>query len=55
MLEDLLERSNTKFLSGNSLTIVDLLFYFDICNLIYFKKDHSKYPKIAAWFGKIYK
>ena len=36
------------------MTVIDIILYFDACNLLYFKKNYKDYPSIAEWFGGLY-
>ena len=43
-----------RFLCGERVSVVDLLFYFDVCNLVYFGRNQSEYPQLLKWFQDVY-
>lgn len=53
-LNQIISQKQTKFICGNTLTVIDLLFYFHLCNMVYFKRNPSDYPNIMKWFGRVY-
>jgi glutathione S-transferase len=54
-IDSMISNKTSKFICGDSITVVDLVFYFNICNMVYFKRNHSDYPNTAEWFGNVYK
>lgn len=53
--DELLGKCGTRFLTGEKLSIADLLFYYEMTNLIYWGLDHEKYKNIKRWFAEVYK
>ena len=41
-------------LANNTITIADLLIFFDTTNLIFYGKDTGEYKEVDRWFKKIY-
>jgi glutathione S-transferase len=41
--------NNRQFVSGDSLSIADLLYYYELTNLRYFKMNLAPYPWLAQW------
>jgi glutathione S-transferase len=35
------------------MTIADLLYFYEITNLAYYRVDHISYPTITQWYSKI--
>lgn len=35
------------------MTIADLLYFYEITNLTYYRVDHSAYPNISQWFTRM--
>lgn len=48
--EGILNSNGKRFVCGSNPTIADLLYFYEITNLTYFKVDHSAYPHISQWF-----
>lgn len=54
---DLLDRvivHNGGFVAGKEITIADLVVYFELCVLMVFKKEWTKWKNVDAWFKKVY-
>lgn len=49
--DELLSINKTRFLTGDKLSIADLLFFYEITNLTYFGYEHQEYPEIKRWFS----
>ena len=43
LFEEMVGGKKGRFLCGDNLTVVDLLYYFSVCNMIYFKRTHADY------------
>jgi glutathione S-transferase len=48
--DELLAQGGTRFLAGEKLSIADLLFYYEMTNLVYWGLDHEKYTNVKRWF-----
>ena len=53
--DEILSVNKTRFLTGDKLSIADLLFFYEMTNLTYFGYEHEKYPEIKRWFSEVYK
>lgn len=40
-------------MGGSNPSIADLLFYYELTNLQYFKCNHDKYPEIVKWYNRV--
>ena len=52
--EKIISQKKGKYICGERMTIIDIVLYFDACNLLYFKKNYKDFPNIAEWFGGLY-
>jgi glutathione S-transferase len=50
----LLGSRKTPFIAGEQVTIADLLLYFELSNVMLYKKEWSQYKNMDAWFKKMY-
>lgn len=46
--------STRPYVAGDSLTVADLLFFFELTNLMLYKMDWSKYTNVDNWFKRVY-
>ena len=53
-LDEQLALNKTRFIAGEKLTIADLLFFFEVTNLIYFDLTHDTFPAVRRWFEEVY-
>ena len=51
-VEGFLSKGNP-FLCGPKVTIVDILFFHEICNIILYKFDISSWVNLKAWFDRM--
>ena len=51
--EQLLKHNNTPFVAGDSLTIADLQYYFELTNMILYEKSFSQYTLISTWYHRV--
>lgn len=49
-LQQQLTHSKTRFLAGNTLTIADLLFFFETTNLVLYELTLDEFPTLKGWF-----
>jgi glutathione S-transferase len=49
----LLKHSGTKFVAGDSLTIADLQYFFEMTNMIYYEKTFSDYQLTTSWYNRV--
>ena len=54
-LDELLKKNRTKFIAGNTVTIADFLFFYELTNLIYLQLDYEKYEWVTGWYKEVYK
>lgn len=54
-LDEVLSRNKTRFLAGDRLSIADLLFYYEMTNLVYWGLSHDKHEHVRKWFVEVYK
>lgn len=54
-LNSLILQNNTKYLCGDSLSMADLLFFYEMTNLVLFGLSHDKYEGIDRWFKEVYR
>jgi glutathione S-transferase len=47
-------KNNTNFIAGNIPTIADLLYFYELSNLVYFKVSQERYKSINDWYKRIY-
>lgn len=53
-LDEILKKNRTKFIAGNTVTIADFLFFYELTNLIYLELDHEKYEWVKRWYNEVY-
>ena len=53
-LEELLKHGQTRFMGGESPSIADFLFFYELTNLIYFDLALTKHPRVQQWFDEVY-
>mmetsp|Transcript_17541 Transcript_17541/g.19729 ORF Transcript_17541/g.19729 Transcript_17541/m.19729 type:complete len:104 (+) Transcript_17541:384-695(+) len=46
--------SKTKYLTGDEISIADLISFCELLQLRYIKYDLSKYPNVEAWYNRIF-
>ena len=53
--EQILKHNGTPFLAGDSLSIADLLYYFELTNLTVYGKEKSlaSFKLASTWFNRI--
>lgn len=49
----MLKHGGTKFVAGNSLTIADLQYFFELTNMIYYEKPFSDYQLTTGWYNRV--
>lgn len=53
-LETILTKSKTKFIAGNTVTIADILIFYEMTNLILLGLEHDKYKEVKRWHAEVY-
>jgi glutathione S-transferase len=53
-LDTMMLKNQTEFIAGKSPSIADLLFFYELSNLVYFRANHQKYRWISGWYQNIY-
>lgn len=46
-------RNKTDFIAGNTPSIADFLYFYELTNLAYFKVGHEKYKGVSEWYKKV--
>lgn len=51
--EQILKHNGTVFLAGDSLSIADLLYYFELTNMIVYDKGFASHKLITSWYNRV--